>query len=792
MTTPVAARNPALPAQAAPLPVQEATPPPPMHRAPVETGPLASRAVPQEAGAMAPRQSLAARQGGAQASSSGAAARATESAVQRQAHALFERARKALLDRVALSSGQFSDIVALAVDSRMGEAERRALAEALAGHPRGLSALYSLEKMEGATVEALSIVAAAVAGRHRFDLEKRRIPELLALPEPVRLAVALAQQALDAKNMQFHGRHRSGFYQLDLAPASHSRMFAQAMRLFVPLATREELARLVGEEFQRWKPVWGSFTEMTHSDPAVRLHALQKILAGMQLQPVLQRVVDGDPIHRGAQARATHQQWALEAAVMFGGLPPSGLAALEGSLQSLARLHAPLLRRQLTERLALPAHAGDDARDYLQFSVPFHRPHMRSLAIALYPLFASPARPPAELLKILGSSDLKNSHWLHRALKDLLLLADSECDLSHEERRQLLEHALPPGATVSPCRGFLDNLRSIAIAVQCATGEDAQSSMVLDKLTDLARSPDRPASIKDAIAPVLRLAMPGVGAQDAGPESLVAWKAFLSSWRQPEALIVHAQNIRSNLDEDEGKEAVLNALNGFADSAVWSRDGLAQFRAMRYATNASPHLAEIEKQAPEAYAQWKKPAVLETVAQAFAVEDTDHPEDLLLCGTDVASCQSVNDDAMRSKALMGYVIDGKYRMLMARAPDGTIAARRMVRLLLDEATGRPVLYVEKLYANTGIEADSPADKALVQLARCKADAMGCALVCAASGSNEEDETLPAYEGLLKSLGSPAPFEYVDADHIDADDEEQDEGGVVKGGRYTVENAYRLQ
>lgn len=797
MTTPVAARNPALPTQATPGPGQEATrTPPPTQRVPVEAGPLVSRGALQEAGAMAPRQPLAARQGGAQDSSCSAAAQASESAVQRQARALFERARQALLDRVPLSSRQFSDIVALAVDSRVAESDRRALAEAVAEHPQGLSALYSLASKEGATVEALSIVAAAVARRHQIGLEKSEIPEIFALPEPVRLAVALAQQARDAENLQFHGRHRSGFYRLDLAPASHSRLFAQALQLFAPLATREELRRLAGEEFQRWKPVWGSFTEMTHSDPAIRLQALKKTLAGMQLPPVLQRIADGDPTHRGALARATHQQWAFEAAVMFGGLQPSGLAGLEGTLQSLARLHAPHLRRQLTERLVLPAHAGDDARGYLEFSAPFHRPHMRSLAIALHPLFAqadSPARPSPQLLEVLASSDLKNGRWLHRALKDLTLLEDSECDLSHEERRQLLEHALPASGTGSQrCRAFLDNLRFISIAVQCATGEDAQSWAVLGMLTDLAQSRNRPASMQSVIEPALRLAMPGAGARDESTESLAGWNAFLSFWRQPEALIVHAQNIRSNLDEDDGREAVLNALDRFADSAVWSQEGLARFQALRYATNESAHLAEIERLAPEAYAQWKRPVALEASAHPFPVEDTDHPEDLLLCGTEIASCQSVNDDAQYSKALMGYVIDGKYRMLVVRAHDGTIAARRMVRLLLDEAAGQPVLYVEKLYAHTGMQAEGLEDQALMQLARRKAEAMGCALVCAAPESNEEDETLPAYGGVLTSLGSPAPFEYVDADHIDADDEEQDEGGVVEGGRYTVENAHRLQ
>ena len=68
--------------------------------------------------------------------------------------------------------------------------------------------------------------------------------------------------------------------------------------------------------------------------------------------------------------------------------------------------------------------------------------------------------------------------------------------------------------------------------------------------------------------------------------------------------------------------------------------------------------------------------------------------------------------------------------------------------------GKPALHVERLYANPGIQEGDAVDQAFMQLAKTKAEAMGCRLF--ADGGNE-DETQALYSG-----DSRAPFEYVDA------------------------------
>lgn len=143
---------------------------------------------------------------------------------------------------------------------------------------------------------------------------------------------------------------------------------------------------------------------------------------------------------------------------------------------------------------------------------------------------------------------------------------------------------------------------------------------------------------------------------------------------------------------------------------------------------------------------------------SLKVVDTDDAEDLLLCGTEITgSCQRVDGDPILNRALMGFVVDGKYRMLAAKGDDGRLAARRILRLLCD-SNGRPALVLERLYANAGVQAGDPVDKALIDLAKKKASAMGCRLL-----SDGQDLTIDAAQPcIVASLDSRAPFEYVDA------------------------------
>ena len=80
-------------------------------------------------------------------------------------------------------------------------------------------------------------------------------------------------------------------------------------------------------------------------------------------------------------------------------------------------------------------------------------------------------------------------------------------------------------------------------------------------------------------------------------------------------------------------------------------------------------------------------------------ENTDDFWDLFLCGTEVAgSCQRVDGTPELNKNLLGYVVDGKCRMIAIKE-GGRIAARSIIKLLWDDAAKKPVLLAERVYAN---------------------------------------------------------------------------------------------
>ncbi len=139
-------------------------------------------------------------------------------------------------------------------------------------------------------------------------------------------------------------------------------------------------------------------------------------------------------------------------------------------------------------------------------------------------------------------------------------------------------------------------------------------------------------------------------------------------------------------------------------------------------------------------------AKTEGEAKVIAV-DTDDWEDLFLCGSEVsASCQRIDGSPLLNHALLGYILDGKNRLLAIKeATSGKILARSICRLLfLGED---PVLFLEDFYYR---QESAQLEKLLVELARKRAADLGLKLY--RSGD----------EVTLSSLGTPAPAEYVDA------------------------------
>ena len=143
---------------------------------------------------------------------------------------------------------------------------------------------------------------------------------------------------------------------------------------------------------------------------------------------------------------------------------------------------------------------------------------------------------------------------------------------------------------------------------------------------------------------------------------------------------------------------------------------------------------------------------------------TDDPIDLLLCGTDVmVSCQRLDGSPNQNKGLLGYLMDGKNRLLAIKEGKGKIVARSILRLLWDGE--RPVLYRDRFYPDN---IDSRHLKALNEAALELAKKLRIPLTSAAEGVS--------YGKTLHSLGSSAPYEYCDG------------GGGMQKGPYTIDDA----
>jgi hypothetical protein len=140
--------------------------------------------------------------------------------------------------------------------------------------------------------------------------------------------------------------------------------------------------------------------------------------------------------------------------------------------------------------------------------------------------------------------------------------------------------------------------------------------------------------------------------------------------------------------------------------------------------------------------------------------DSDDWQDLFFCGTEVlGSCQRVDGGAGLNKCLLGYVLDGKIRILAIKNENGGVMARAIFKLLLDKEN-RPVLFLERIYPGANREEV----RLIREFAQDRALKLG--LLLYEHGRGEA----------LHSERNAAPFEYEDA------------GLGVTSGCYTLSGA----
>lgn len=228
------------------------------------------------------------------------------------------------------------------------------------------------------------------------------------------------------------------------------------------------------------------------------------------------------------------------------------------------------------------------------------------------------------------------------------------------------------------------------------------------------------------------------------------------SLRVPYGLEVYTANV-AHLGDEALMEAIRSFIKGLCTNS---------FKAMRYNPEKSPHLQAIDKTVLAKWASTAKQTYQEKLPPSLEAKSSDEFQDLFLCGTEVMdSCQRIDGTPSLVKCLPGYVLNGADQILaITDKSTGKIKSRSILRLLLVRREGNwtPVLYQEKIYPKESLPKDHQI--ALENMAKKRALELGLELYTASQNKKREES--------LESLGSPAPWEYVDAQEIGTTEKSQ--------------------
>ncbi len=159
--------------------------------------------------------------------------------------------------------------------------------------------------------------------------------------------------------------------------------------------------------------------------------------------------------------------------------------------------------------------------------------------------------------------------------------------------------------------------------------------------------------------------------------------------------------------------------------------------------------------------------------ETLEVTDCTDAETAIFIGEKpVPSCQSYKSTGMYNRGLLSLVVDPNVKIIQIRNERGNIIARSVFRLL-EDADGKPTLFIERIYST------NPHPKiaeSIMAFAKRKVEVMGCKIYSHAM-EGLGDEAGEHETATLISRGSRAPYVYTDAG-----------GGLRRGGKYEIKNA----
>lgn len=153
------------------------------------------------------------------------------------------------------------------------------------------------------------------------------------------------------------------------------------------------------------------------------------------------------------------------------------------------------------------------------------------------------------------------------------------------------------------------------------------------------------------------------------------------------------------------------------------------------------------------------------------IVDTDNYWSMFMVGTDVeGSCQRVDGDPNLNKCLMGYVMNGDYRMLAIQNETGITVARCIIHLLWDPIDEQACIFIEEAYP---FYITNMQEQALHQFGIKRAAYLGLSLMNIEGNIDSLNYDNP----LIRMEGGNAPWVYSDANY-----------GEQANGKFKIKNA----
>ncbi|MGM0439651.1 MAG: hypothetical protein ACQEP8_00870 [Chlamydiota bacterium] len=472
--------------------------------------------------------------------------------------------------------------------------------------------------------------------------------------------------------------------------------------------------------------------------------------------------------------------------------------------ESIAKYHDPVMRKVITMRLLKDVCGAEETLQScldLTRKLKSSKSHLRSSAILLASL--GPHIGDGEVCKkfftdvvISNDFDFKDRSKLYQLNKVLELLLHND-DLTSEDKKHLIsalggmgQYGKDLSKLYKQLKKERSHLKTVANRLKQAQNNGAetkklkeavkQAKMQYEKTQQQFQNVEKKKKatkqqLQDNLAAIMALISSGQ-AVSLKQESLlqdgdVIKVAFIKTFkkifklddagfsaeqlegllqqfsRDPSALLTYYGKLK--LLHAEDREKCLEVFETFVKSLLKG-----DFKEVRYDKSLNHHLQQVLGRRKDLEEKWREGAedILRT-KEGWKVVDTDDPQDLLLCCSEViGSCMNVNGNPSLNKGLLSYLMDGQNRVLAVKNKEGKIVVRQIIRLLWDGS--QPALYTEKLYTSGNISFEIMAQ--LMLMVQRRAQTMGLHLY------EQNHMKTPSTGTVLQFLGGRAPYVYSDA------------------------------